>query len=400
MQRKQLHKIVQGTETKPTKPLASLSPPKEATKQQNKNKEEQQQAVQEKLEKLSLDDTQETLPTTQSPGPSRISTSVDNNFTVTRDQERIQSDDGGDQDTSNSKDVEQPTTTTDEEEQGAGGGGGEEGDGEDPEEIKTKVEATEEQLLKHLERIQVESQETQATIKKMTGYLRALDVAPNEISPTDEGATPQPESQGGGDDIGATGGSGSGASVMVGDVDPITQAALLASIKERTTTIDTTTASSSQEEAGDIMEPVQVSETDPNNIVIVGEIVGGAQIVPSKLTPEEDTHPAASHKVTEVDPQLECSESDNLIGQIAQESDGEKVGDKPTITPIAEPSQQDGTVEGQGSEEEGDGERQSGEGSKAAAGEAIEAPPPSIFHSPSKKPKRQLAASFMNITKE
>ena len=74
--------------------------------------------------------------------------------------------------------------------------------------------------------------------------------------------------------------------------------------------------------------------------------LGGAQIVPSKSTTEEDAHPAASHKVTAVDPQLECSESDDLIGQIARESDGEKVGDKPTTAPIAEPSQQDGTVEG------------------------------------------------------
>ena len=399
MQRKQLHKTAQGAETKPTKSSASPSPPKEATKQQNKNKEEEQpQVVQEKLEKLSLDNTQETLPTTQSPGPSNTSTS---NLTVARDQERIQSDDGGDQDTSDSKDVEQPTTTTDEEEQGAGGGGEEEGDSEDPQEIKTKVEATEAQLLKHLERIQVESQETQATIKKMTGYLKALDIAPNKISPTDEGVSPQPESQGAGDDIGATGESGSSASVMVGDVDPVTQAALLASIKERTMAVDTTSTSSSQEEEADeIMEPVQVSETDPNNVVIVGEIVGGAQIVPSKSTPEEDTYLAASHKVTEVDPQLECSESDDLIGQTTCESGDERVGVAPTAAPKTEPSQQDGAVEGQGSKEEGDGERQNGEESKAAAGEATEAPPPSTFHSPSKKPKRQLAASFMNITKE
>ena len=399
MQRKQLHKTAQGTEIKSAKPSASPSPPKEATKQQNKNKEEeQQQAVQEKPEKLSLDDTQETLPTTQSPGPTNTSTS---NLTVARDQERIQSDDGGDQDTSDSKDVEQPTTTTGDEEQGAGGGGGKEEDSEDQEEIKTKVEATEEQLLKRLERIQGETQETQATIKKMTGYLRALDVAPNEISPTDEGATPQPESQGAGNDIGATGMSGSGASVMVGDVDPITQAALLASIKERTTTIDTTSARSSQEEeAGEIMEPVQVSETAPNNIVIVGEIVGGAQVVHSKSTPEEDTHPAASHEATAVDPQLECSESDDLIGQTTHESGDERVGDTPTAAPKTESSQQDSSVEAQGSKEEGDGDRQSGEGSKAATGEAIEVPPPSSFHSPSKKPKRQLAASFMNITKE
>ena len=316
----------------------------------------------------------------------------------------IQSDDG--QDTSDSKGVEQPTTTTDDEGEQEGGGGAEEeeegeGESEDQEELKTKVEATEEQLLKRLERIQVESQETQATIKKMTGYLRALDVAPNEISPTDEGASPQPESQGAGDDVDVTGVSESGASVMAGDVDPITQAALLASIKERTTTIDATSASSSQQdEASEIMEPVQVSETDPNNIVIVGEIVGGAQVVHSKSTPEEDTHPAASHEVTAVDPQLEYSESDDLIGQTTHESGDERVGDTPTAAPKTESSPQDGAVEVQGLKEEGDGERQSGEGSKAAAGEAVEAPPPSSFHSPSKKPKRQLAASFMNITKE
>ena len=91
--------------------------------------------------------------------------------------------------------------------------------------------------------------------------------------------------------------------MMVGDVDPITQAALLARKKERMMTIDTTSASSSQEEeAGEIMEPVQVLETDPNNIDIVGEIMGGAQIVPSKSTTEEDTYPAASHKATAIDP--------------------------------------------------------------------------------------------------
>jgi hypothetical protein len=409
VQRKQLHKTIQGTESKSTKPSASPSPPKEATtKQQNKNKEEEQQAVEEKLEKFSLDDTQKTSPTTRSPHePSGISTFVDKSPTVTRDQERIQSDDG--QDSSSSKDVEQPTTTAtgDEVEQGASGGGGEEeegegekGESEDQEELKVKVEETEEQLMKRFERMQLESQETQETIKRMTGYLKALDVASDEISPTDEGASPQPETQGAGDDdIGATGGTAGSASVMVGDcMDPIAQAALLASIKERTTTIDTTSASSQpQEEAGEIMEPVQVSETDPNNIVIVGEIVGGAQIVPSKSTPDEDsdTHPAASETTAE-DPKLEYSGSDDLIGQTARESVDENSGDTPAA-PKTEASRQDSSVEDQGSKEEDDGERR-GEGSKAAAG-AIEAPP-SSFHSPSKKPKRQLAASFMNITKE
>ena len=117
-------------------------------------------------------------------------------------------------------------------------------------------------------------------------------------------------------------------------------------------TIDTTSIRSSQEEeAGEIMEPVQVSETDPNNIVIVGEIVGGAQIVPSKSTTEEDTHPAASRKVTAADPQLECSESDDLIGQTTRESGDERVGDMPTAASKTVPSQQDSTVEVQGSKD-------------------------------------------------
>ena len=58
---------------------------------------------------------------------------------------------------------------------------------------------------------------------------------------------------------------------MVGDMDLVAQAALLVSLKERTTIA---TSAGSQEVAGDIMEPVQMSKTDPNNIVIVGEIVG------------------------------------------------------------------------------------------------------------------------------
>ena len=365
MQRKQLHKTVQGTESKSTKPSTSPSPPKEGKKQQNKN--EEKQTFEEKLEELSLDDTQETIPTSQSPEPSSQSISINENPTDTKDRERIQSDS---QDTSSFKDVEQPTTTAGEEvEQETAGGGEEEeeGESEDQEELKAKVEATEEQLLKRLEQMQTESQETQETIKRMTGYLKALDVAPNEISRTDEGASPQPESQGAGDDDGVTGGS---ASVMVGDIDPIAQAALLASINERTT------SASSQEEAGEIMEPVQVSETDPSNIVIVGEIVG-PQIAPPKSILEEDTHSTASESIA-VDPKLECGESGGLIRQTAQEPIDEKVGDTPAV-PKTEPSQQDSVME--------------------VAKEIIEAPVPS-FQSPSKKPKRQLAASFTNITKE
>ena len=406
VQRKQLHKTVQGTESKSTKPSASPSPPKETTKQQNKNKEEEQ-AVKEKLQKLSLDDTQETLLTAQSPESSSKSTTVNKKPTVTRDQERIQSDSSshtirsdGDQDTSNSQDVEQQIITTGEQEEQETVEDGdekqeeereeaeEEGESGDQEELKAKVEEAEEQLLKRLERMQVESQETQETIKKMTGYLKALDVAPDVISTTDEGASPQPESQGSGDGDGgvATGGS---ASVMVGDIDPIAQAALLASIKERTTT---SARSSQEDEAGEVMEPVQVTETDPSNVV-VGEIVGGAQVVPTKSTVEEDT---AGGEAMAIDPNLEYEKSGDLIGQTVQESGDQNVDDTPGA-PKTEPSpQQDSTVVDQGSNEEGAGE--SSEGSKGAK-ETAEAPLPS-FHSPSKKPKRQLAASFMNVNKE
>ena len=96
---------------------------------------------------------------------------------------------------------------------------------------------------------------------------------------------------------------------------------------------------------------------------------------------------------TAVDPKLECSESDDLIGQTTRESGDERVGDMPAA---AKPSQRDSAVEVQGSKEGGDGEQQSGEGSKAAAVEAVEASSPLIFHSPSKKPKRQLHSCILH----
>ena len=368
VQRKQLHKTVQGTESKFTKPSASPSPPKPASKQEKKS--EDKQTVEDKLEKLSLDDAQETIPTTRSPERNSESTRANEKPKIVKAQERIQSD------SETANDEQQPTTSI-EEEQETAGNGEEEGESEDEEELKAKVEATEEQLLKRLEKMKQESQETQETIKKLTSYMKVLGSTPDEISPTDEGASPQPESQS--DSVGgATEGS---SSVMVGEVDPITQAALLASIKERTA------STSSQEEAGEIMEPVQVSETDPNNIVIVGEIVGAQQIAPSKSALEEDTHPAASETMA-IDPKVRHGDSGDLIGQSAKSID-ENLSTTPTA-PETKASQQDSVVE---DKSEHDGE--SSDGSKIAK-EPAEAPAPS----PSKKPKRQLAASFMNITKE
>ena len=167
-----------------------------------------------------------------------------------------------------------------------------------------------------------ESQETQEIIKKLTSYMKVLGSTPDEISPTDKGASPQPESHG-----------SASSSIMVGDMDPIAQAALLASIKERTTSA---TSASTQEEAGEVMDPVQVSETNPNNVVIVGEIMG-PQIAPSKSTLEEVTHPPACETMA-VDPKLGHSISGDLIGQTAQEPSDEKLSTKP-VAPETEPSQ-------------------------------------------------------------
>ena len=356
-----------GNGIKISKPSTSPSPTKEAKKQQNKN--EEKQPIEEKLEKLSLGDSKEETPTTQSPKSSSKSTRLHEKPTVIE----LQNDS---HDTDTSKDVEL-TTADVEEEQRTREGQDEEGETGNQEELKAKVEATEEKLIESLERVQQESQETQEKIKKLTSYMKALDTTPSEISPTDEGASPQPESQGNG----ATGGT----SAMVGDMDLVAQAALLAGIKERTTT----TFANTEEHTDEIMEPVQVSETDPNNIVIVGEIVGPQ--IESPL--EEDTHTAAS-EATSVDPKLPCGESADLIGQTEPPIDG-KLNATPAV-PETEPSQQDSAVEVESFKEGRDG--QSIEASKAAK-EMVEPPAPS-FHSPSKKPKRQLAASFMNTTKE
>ena len=366
MQRKQIHKTVQGTESKSSKPSTSPSPPKEAKKQQNKN--EEKQPIEEKLEKLSLGDSQEKTPTTQSPEPSCKSTHVNEKPTVIE----LQNDS---QYTDTTKDVEQTKTGVEEEQRISEGQ--DEGENGNQEALKATVEAAEEKLIESLERVQQESQETQEKIKKLTSYMKVLDTTLSEISPTDEGASPRSESAG----DSATGGT----SAMVGDMDPVAQAALLAGMKERTTT----TSVDSQDETGEIMEPVQVSETDPNNIVIVGEIVG-AQIE-SPL--QEDTHAAASETIT-VDPKLQCGESADLIRQTEPPIDG-NLNATPAV-PETEPSQQDSAVEVESFKEGRDG--QSIEASKAAK-EMVEPPVPS-FHSPSKKPKRQLAASFMNTTKE
>ena len=142
---------MQGTESKSAKPSASPSPPKQASKQEKKS--EDKKTVEDKLEKLSLNHTQQTIQTTVTPVSSSEPTEK---AMIIKAQEWIQYDG---QDTSSSKDIEEPTTVVEEEQDTAGGGEGE-GKSEDQEDLKAKVEPTEEQLLKRLERMKEESQET------------------------------------------------------------------------------------------------------------------------------------------------------------------------------------------------------------------------------------------------
>ena len=339
-----MYKNVQGAESKSAKPSTSPSPTKQdPTKQLAEN--EEKQTVVEKLQQLSLDETQsKKIPTSQSLEHSSKSTFTDELSVGIEERDKLQT---TNHDTS-FKDVEQPTTNVEEQEEMAvGEEEGGENDGQ--EELKAKVEVTEQQLLERFDRIQRESQETQETIKKLTSYVKVLNTTSDEIDPMHEGVSPQPETQGVVGDGTVTGDS---ATMMVGSVDPIAQAALLASMKERVAT--TTSVDSQEETTGEVMEPVQVSEMDTSNIVVVGEIMG-PQVGASKSPLEEE-----SRSTTAVDTKLE-PEDDKLSATPAP--------------PETEPSQ-----------------LQQGGGVAPAAA--------AVVGSSSKKPKRQLAASFMNVAKE
>ena len=241
----------------------------------------------------------------------------------------------------------------------AGGAESKDEDGEagatDGDEPEVKGGKTEEQILKHLEHVQQESEETKEKLKKLTGYMRALDTAPSEIPPEDEGTSPHSESRTHDADT----------SEMVTDMDPVAQAAILASLQDREM------GAGSLEDEGEMMEPVQASETDPNNIVIVGEIMGpripGA---PDKEEEEGETHKAAEATVLKQE----------------EDSSGESV---PQAKLIVKEVSGGATLGTEHAQEAADGESdvRSTAGSHDLAASS---------HTPSKKPKRLLAASFMN----
>ena len=123
---------MQGTESKSAKPSASPSPPKQASKQEKKS--EDKKTVEDKLEKLSLDDTQQTIQTTVTPVSSSESTHINEKAMIIKAQERIEYDG---QDTSSSKDIEEPTAVVEEEQDTAGDGGGD-GEGEERERVRIR----------------------------------------------------------------------------------------------------------------------------------------------------------------------------------------------------------------------------------------------------------------------
>ena len=220
-----------------------------------------------------------------------------------------------------------------------------EDDEEEEEGLKEKVDKVEGNLIKSLEQVQQESEATRDKIQKLTTYLKMMDAAPNEINPNEEGAYPYEESQ--------TNEASISEMVGGGDVDVIAQAAILAGLQERAEV-------TSQEESSEIMEPVQPSETDHDNVVIAGEIVG----------------PQMSLTLTK-------HQAEGEVTMTGVEEDPSLQGD--TASPKIAYSKGEQTLE----------TKSKGQSPKESE-ESVEALPSSSSHTPSKKPKRQLAVSFMN----
>ena len=354
VQRRQVHKTVKDTESKSTVP-------NEGRKKEGKENKGQQE-IEDKLEKLSLEDGNQMTLTNEEPSDGdEAPTTATQGHEPTKGHEPIEG-----QDTGTSTDVQQRTSNVEEDQTTAEAKGGED---EDQEELKAKVEAIQEQLLKSVERMQMESQETQEKLKKLTSYMKVLDTAPSEIHPEDEGVSPHPESNSNDADN----------SMLVGDVDPIAQAAILAGINERV---------NSQEEAGVIMEPIQVSETDPNDIVVVGEIMG-PQINPIKSPPEEVTSavtvpPDLQSKESITSAKTEPLQEDAPTEDLKKDLDA--LSSEVAAVPKTEPVESEPAPVEPAPVERAPIER--------VPVEPVAVAP--LSHTPSKKPKRLLAASFMN----
>ena len=339
MQRRQVHKTAKDTEL-PKSAKPSVSPTAQRERKREESKSKKQKTLEQKLENLTLEDVKEAKPKSQA----RVATSgskdpnSDSSTTYAVGHEPTDVHDIGTS-VDNNESTSARDQTRDREDSGDVG------------RLEDKLKETEEELLKNLEFVSRESEDTREKIKKLTGYMKALEAAPSEINPDDEGASPHPENKGS---------DGHGTSQLVGDMDPVAQAAILAGIRER--------ESGENYLEGEIMEPMQPSETDPNNIIIVGEIMGPKVHAQLKTSPQEGELTTA----TAVEPILQSTVVPGMkTVDTNTESEQDREGVKGTRLG-------DDVLEG-----------------TASTSESVE-PAPSSHHTPPKKPKIQLAASFMN----
>ena len=336
VQRRQVHKTAKDAEpSKPGKPMASPKAQRENKKDESKDKTKQR-SLEQKLENLNLEDVEE------------VKHKPLNKVVA-----------GGD------KDPTSPTGTSfamgHEPRDGPGTadvkGALESGD---EDELKHQLAVSEEKLLKNLEFVKHESEDTRDKIIKLTSYMKALETTPSKIHPKDEGTFPHQESQSNDDN--------QGTSFMISDMDPVAQAAIMASIQERERGDDF--------QEGEIMEPVQPSETDPNVVVVAGEIMGPQiRIQPLKSSHEEEVAVATA---------VDHSPQSAVIPETKSTGDSEV---DTLATTVTEHNKPETAVETKFTESDVQ--------CTVATDESAE-PAPAIHHSLSKKPKRQLAASFMN----
>lgn len=241
-----------------------------------------------------------------------------------------------------------------------GVGGSVASDDRDGEPVKGKLEIVEENLLKSLERVQEESEYTREMLKKLTGYINVLEATPSEVHHDEHKVASLALEESRNDEA-------SSSQMLEGDMDVVARAAILASIRER----------QAEEEGGEgegaIFETtMQPTETDLCNIVVVGDIVG----------PGVGLSPATADS-------LKGEES--MTAPFAEGGDSQR-GDESALNPETETVSKDVTVlPSKTSDDNGD---QTAEESGAVS-EALPAPP-SSSHTPLKKSKRQLAVSFMN----
>ena len=239
-------------------------------------------------------------------------------------------------------------------------GGSVAGDDREGEPVKGKLEVVEENLLKSLERVQEESEYTREILKKLTGYINVLEATPSEVHHDEHKVASITLEESRNDEA-------SSSQMLEGDMDVVARAAILASIRERQT----------EEEGGEgegaIFETtMQPTETDLCNIVVVGDIVG----------PGVGLSPATADS-------LKGEES--MTAPLAEGGNSQR-GDESALNPETETISKHVTVlPSKTSDDNGD---QTAEESGSVT-EALPAPP-SSSHTPSKKSKRQLAVSFMN----